>query len=104
MAVGGVASSHPLRAELGHALVVGATLRTAEADEAEAEAMSHELRSRGKLARWWSFPLSDDAQSALKAWPYLHIYVGLPTQRIVSRHRIADFRTLPWSQGMLCPW
>jgi hypothetical protein len=38
-----------------------------------------------KLARWWSFPLSDDAQEALRARPYLYIYVGLPTQKIISR-------------------
>jgi 5-methylcytosine-specific restriction enzyme B len=104
MAVGDVISSHPDRKELGQALVVGATRGTAQADKAETEAMSIELRSRGKLARWWSFPLSDDAQAALKAWPYLYIYVGLPTQRIVSRYRIADSKTLPGRQGMLCPW
>jgi len=66
--------------------------------------MSAELRSRDRLARWWSFPLSDDAQAALKVWPYLYVYVGLPTQRIVSRQRIADFRTSHGSQGILCPW
>src|ERR1700737_3926016 len=104
MAVGGLLRSQPDREEVGHPRVVGATRYAAEAHRAEMTAMSQDLLSRGKLARWWSFPLSDDAQAALRAWPYLYIYLGQPTQTILSRLRIIDFRTLPGSQGMPCPW
>lgn len=87
-----------------HAFVVGATTRSQSAVEAEVSELGRELQVRGKLARWWSFRLSDDAESALKEWPYVYIYVGVPTQGLVARHRVVDFKTSSDTQGQLCPW
>lgn len=85
-------------------ILVGATWLDENQANAEAQRLQGELQTRGRVATWWSFPLWDDAQALVKRSGDLYIYRGVPTQKIVRRDHVVDFRTSHGSEGLLCPW
>lgn len=60
------------------------------------------IRVRGSWASWWSFPIREDAQSALTLPFYLYLNAG--ANRIPYRAKVEDFRTSFGNGGIETPW
>ena len=62
------------------------------------------LKDKGRLAIWWSFPLSQQQERAIRDWRYLYLYQGSPLQQLRYRYHIVEHQTEPGLQGMESPW
>jgi hypothetical protein len=84
--------------------LVGATEQSLSQARVEIQDLTGRIAANGKAAIWWSYPLSQAAQTLLTTNTYLYVYVPAPTKLLTFRYRIAEFRTQAGLQGIECPW